>query len=171
MALAADRNTNMMDGEVISLAVAAAAKIYAGGIIVVNATGYADKGQAALNLTYMGRAEEQVDNSAGADGDKDVLVRREKAFKFKNSAGDAVDQASIGKVCYIEDDETVSKTDASGTRSAAGIVVGLDSDGVWIEAVTARNLKVTASLDFPAIAAAASADLTINVPGAVVGAS
>lgn len=133
MALTEDRNTSMMDGEVISLPVAATAKIYAGGMVVANATGFADKGQVATTLTYIGRAEEQVDNTAGADGDKDILVRRGKAFKFKNSGADAVDQASIGKVCYIEDDETVSKTNGTATRSAAGIVVGIDSDGVWVE--------------------------------------
>ena len=34
---------------------------------------------------------------------------------------------------YIVDDETVAKTDGTATRSAAGKVVGLDSDGVWVE--------------------------------------
>ena len=77
-------------------------------------------------------------------------------------------QASLGKSCYIEDDQTVSKTSANGTRSPAGIVIGVDTDGVWVAAATQGNLSATAALDFASIAAAASADLTITVAGAAV---
>jgi hypothetical protein len=31
------------------------------------------------------------------------------------------------------DDQTVAKTDGSTTRSVAGIVRGVDTDGVWVE--------------------------------------
>jgi len=132
MALSKDRNTAMKDGELISVPMATAKKIYAGSLVAANATGYATPGATATTLTYLGRAEETVDNT-GADGAKSILVRRGKAFKFKNSAGDAVTQASLGKTCYIEDDETVSGTNAGGnTQSAAGKVVGVESDGVWV---------------------------------------
>ncbi|MDH5184888.1 MAG: hypothetical protein OEX12_13480 [Gammaproteobacteria bacterium] len=133
MPLTADRNTPMKDGEIIPVALAAGAKVYAGGIAVANATGYGAPGSVATTLTYLGRFEEQVDNSAGIDGAKSALVRRGKAFKFKNEAADLVTQASLGKVCYIVDDETVALTDGVGTRSAAGVVVGIDSDGVWVQ--------------------------------------
>ncbi len=133
MALTADRKTNMKDGELISVPVAAATKIYAGGLTVANATGFAAPGSVATTLTYLGRAEETVDNSSGADGDKNVLVRRKKAFKFKNYGSDLVTQADLGKTCYIFDDETVAKTNGTSTRSAAGVVVGVESDGVWVE--------------------------------------
>ncbi|MEW6595657.1 MAG: hypothetical protein AB1413_12385 [Thermodesulfobacteriota bacterium] len=133
MALTADRNTTMKDGELISVPVAANVKIYAGALVAANATGYATPGATATTLTYLGRAEEFMDNTGGADGAKSVLVRRNKAFKFKNSGADAVTQAELGKVCYIVDDETVAKTNGTSTRSAAGKVVGLDSDGVWVE--------------------------------------
>jgi hypothetical protein len=133
MPLANDRNTQMKDTEIISVPVAAAKKLFAGALVAANATGYATPGAAATTLTYLGRAEESVDNSAGANGDKAVLVRRKKAFKWVNSGADAVTQAELGKTCYIVDDQTVAKTDGVGTRSAAGKVVGLDSDGVWVE--------------------------------------
>ncbi|MDT8383002.1 MAG: hypothetical protein RRB22_01150 [Gammaproteobacteria bacterium] len=133
MPLVADRNTYMKDGEIIPVPVAAGAVCFAGGLAVANATGFAAPGSVATTLTYLGRFEEKKDNTGGADGAVDVLVRRNKAFQFANSAGDAVTQASLGKVCYIEDDETVSATNGTGTRSAAGIVIGIDADGVWIE--------------------------------------
>jgi hypothetical protein len=134
MALTADRNTPHKDGEVIVVPVAANVKIFAGAIVAANATGYATKGATATTLTYLGCAEEFVDNTGGADAAKSIRIRRGKAFKFKNSGTDAVTQAELGKTCYIVDDETVSKTNAGGnTQSAAGKVVGVESDGVWVQ--------------------------------------
>lgn len=133
MALSADRSTHMKDGELISVPVAAGAVIYAGALVVADANGYAAPGSTATGLTALGRSEQAVDNTGGSNGDKTVLVRRNKAFKFKNSGSDPVDQASLGKTCYIVDDETVAKTDGTGTRSAAGKVLGVESDGVWVE--------------------------------------
>lgn len=133
MALSKDRQTPMQDGETISVPVAANAVLYAGALVVANATGYAAPGSVATTLTYLGRAEESVNNTGGANGAKSVLVRRKKAFYFKNHGADLVTQASLGKVCYIVDDETVAATNGGNTRSAAGVVVGLDSGGVWIQ--------------------------------------
>ena len=133
-ALTADRNTPSKDGEVIPVAVAANAVIHAGALVVANASGYAAPGSTATTLTYLGRADEAVDNTGGANGAKTIRVRRKVAFKFANSAGDAVTQASLGKTCYIVDDQTVSATNAGGnTQSAAGKVVGVESDGIWVE--------------------------------------
>lgn len=112
MALSADRNTPMKDGELVNVPVATNTKIYAGALVALNASGYATPGAVAATLTYLGRAEEQTDNTGGAD---------------------AIVQADLGKTCYIVDDETVAKTDGTATRSAAGKVVGLDSDSVWVE--------------------------------------
>ena len=167
MPLAADRNTEMKDGELLSLPIAAV-NVYAGALVAVNSSGYLTKGQVATGMTYLGRAEEQVDNSAGNAGDKSIKVRRGKAFKWKNSGTSAITQADLGKVCYIEDDQTVSKTDQAGTLSAAGTIVGVESDGVWVAEVGKARLTATASLNFSSINAAASADLTITVAGAAV---
>lgn len=132
MALAQDRNTQMKDGEEIAVLVAAGAVIYAGALVVANAAGYAAPGSVATTHTYLGRAEERVDNTGGANGAKSVRVRRGKAFLFKNHGADLVTQASIGKVCYIVDDETVALTTGGATRSAAGIVQAVDASGVWV---------------------------------------
>ncbi|QOX79800.1 hypothetical protein FY034_12950 [Trichlorobacter lovleyi] len=133
MALTADRNTQMKDGELIAVPVAANAVIHAGAMVAANATGFAVPGATATTLTYLGRAEEAVDATGYTDGVVQLLVRRGKAFKWKNSGSDAVTQASLGKDCYIVDDETVSKTNAGGnTQSVAGKVVGIDTDGVWV---------------------------------------
>lgn len=133
MPLTQDRNTHYKAAELVPVPVAADAVIYAGALVVANATGFAAPGSVAATLTYLGRAEEAVDNTDGADGAKTVLVRRGKAFKFANHATDPVTQASLGKTCYIADDQTVAATSDTNARSAAGKVVQLEADGVWVE--------------------------------------
>jgi hypothetical protein len=111
--------------------VAAATEIFAGGLIVLNA-GVAEPGSEATDLKAVGRAEEYVDNSAGSAGDKTVRVRR-GLFRFANSAGgDEITLADVGGSAYIVDDQTVAKTDNTGTRSAAGTIEDVDDAGVWV---------------------------------------
>lgn len=131
--LTQDRNTHSRAGDILNVPVAANVKIFAGALVCANATGYATPGAEATTLTYLGRAEEAVDNTGGADAAKTLNIRRKQAFKWRNSAGDPVTQASLGKSCYIEDDETVSATDNTGARSAAGIVLEVSADSVWVE--------------------------------------
>lgn len=133
MSLTADRNTPFKAAMAIPVPVAAGAVIHAGALVAANATGYAVPGSTATTLTYIGRAESAIDNAAGADGAKTLVVGRNTAFKWKNSAGDPVTQAELCKTVYIVDDETVAKTNGAGTRSAAGKVVQLEADGVWVE--------------------------------------
>lgn len=128
-----DRNTPYIDGELVGVPVKANTVIRAGVIVCASATGLAVEGSTAANLTYLGRADQYVDNSTGADGEKTVQVRRLKAFKWENLGTDAVTQAQLGKVCYVADNQTVAATDGAGTRSKAGIVVGIDADGVWVQ--------------------------------------
>lgn len=132
-ALTKDRNTQMKDAELIAVPVAAGAVIYGGAMVVANATGFAAPASTALNLTYLGRAEESVNNAAGANGAKTALVRRKQAFFFANLAADALTQADLGKTVYMVDDQTVAKTNGGGTRSAGGKLVEFTADGVWVE--------------------------------------
>jgi hypothetical protein len=129
-ALTEARSTNEREGRLLEVPVAANARVFQGGLVVANGTGFAAPGSAAANLTALGRAEVSVDNTGGANGAKTVTVKR-GVFKFENKAGDLVTQALMGKDCSIEDDQTVRATAAGSSR--AGKVVGLDADGVWVE--------------------------------------
>ncbi|RJX32330.1 MAG: hypothetical protein C4516_04325 [Oxalobacter sp.] len=131
-ALTEDRNTPRKEGLSIPVPVAASVKIFTGALLAADADGYATPGATATTLTYLGMAEETVDNTDGADGAKNVLIRRGEAFQFANDGTDPVTQASMGKVCYIVDDQTVAATSGTNTRSAAGTVIGIDADGVWV---------------------------------------
>ena len=133
MALAGDRKTISREGATLVLPVAEAAKIFAGSLVAVDANGYATPGAVATTLKGVGRAEQQADNTLGADGDITVEVRK-GVYLFANSADtDEITRAQIGSNCYIVDDETVAKTDATGTRSVAGVVFDVDADGVWVK--------------------------------------
>ena len=131
--LTQDRNTpRRTEGGVKSLGVAASQKIWAGALVARNAAGYAVEGSTALGLFGVGRAEEQVDNSAGSAGDKTIRVQQ-GVYRYGNSAaGDQITIAEIGKPAWIVDDQTVAKTSGSGTRSPAGIVVDVDAQGVHV---------------------------------------
>ncbi len=113
-------------------------KIYEGAIVALSSTGYGTPGAAATTLTAAGVAilnpnAGNVSDSTGiADGVLKIRVRQ-GVFKFGNStAGDAIAQAQCGTLCYIVDDQTVAKTSGSSTRSIAGIVMQVDTDGVWV---------------------------------------
>lgn len=133
MALTQDRNTPSRDGGMIVIPVEGTKKIFAGSLVARNASGYATPGATATGLLGIGRAEEQIDNSGGASGDVSVTVRK-GVFRFSNSASaDLISRVEIGSDCYIVDDQTVAKTDGTGTRSIAGKVFDVDSDGVWVK--------------------------------------
>ncbi|WP_090387690.1 hypothetical protein [Pseudomonas anguilliseptica] len=117
--------------EVLVVPVAAGVRIFGGALVMANAAGLALSGSTAVGQTYLGRAEEYVDNRDGAAGAVSVEVRRGKAFKWANDG--SVTQAHLLKTAYIVNDETVAATDGGATRSAAGRIVGIDADGVWVE--------------------------------------
>jgi len=131
MALTKDRNTLSRSGQQFSYPLAAV-KVYAGSIGVINASGHLTKGATATGLKCVGRIKAQVDNSAGVAAAVNGEVEN-GLFCWKNSAAaDAITLAEVGTVCFIVDDETVAKTSGGGTRSPAGIIEDVDSDGVWV---------------------------------------
>lgn len=133
MALSKDRNTKRRDGVQFRDPVAAAAIIYAGALVVIDAAGNAAPGSTATGLRARGVAQEPVDNSTGLAGAQAVESRR-GVFAFGNSAAaDEITRADIGNQAWIVDDQTVAKTSATNTRSVAGVIRDVDSDGVWVE--------------------------------------
>ena len=166
-ALTADRNTPMRDMDLASYPIATGVKIFAGSIVCLNGNGNAVKTSLSSAYTYVGRAEETVDNTLNLG--KSILVRRNKAFKFANEPTDLVTQVSVGKCCYVFDDQTVSATaGATNLRPDCGIVIGVEADGVWVMGTALDLRPLTSLLAFPAIPALASADLTVAYAGAAL---
>jgi hypothetical protein len=130
MPLTKDRNTARREDDVYEYAVAANARIYAGAIVALNA-GWAQPGATAVGHVAAGRADEQADNTGGANGARTVRVRR-GVFKYRNSATDPITAADIGRQCFIQDDETVARTNGGNTRSPAGVIREVEVTGVWV---------------------------------------
>jgi hypothetical protein len=137
-ALNSGRNTTMRLGDHRVEPMAAAVKVFMGAIVMRNAAGHVTKGATAIGCIGVGRASDTFDNTAGAAGDLRCEYRT-GIFGYANHAADLVAQADMGKLCYIIDDQTVAKTDGTGTRSPAGYVDGIEGGTVWVrldEAVT-----------------------------------
>ena len=97
----------------------AAVKIYKGSLVAINAAGYAAPAADTVNFRVVGVADEQVDNSAGAAGDKKIRVLHGRAFRFVASS---ITQAMVGQTMYVVDDQTVD--DGIGTNAIqAGVLV------------------------------------------------
>jgi hypothetical protein len=137
-ALSAERNTVVLAGgalpENLSFPIKDNVKIYKGALVVLDA-GYLAPGRVATTLVAVGRAEQTVDNTiVGHAAGLFQVETKQGVIKFANStAGDLIAQADVGAVCFIVDDQTVAKTNGSASRSAAGKVVRVDSDGVFVK--------------------------------------
>jgi hypothetical protein len=113
------------------IGVAAATKIYAGTIVALDASGNAVPATTATGLVIVGVAQALADNTSGAAGAIKVKAKP-GVYKMYNLGADAVDANDLGRTCYVTDDQTVSETDGGATKSPAGKVFQLDSDGVWV---------------------------------------
>lgn len=140
MPLTADRNTQTWQGDRRSGPVGASNRIFAGALVMRNASGFLVRGAVATGCFGVGMAEEPADNTAGANGAINVTYRTGITARFRNStAGDLIVQADVGGIAWIADDDQVAKTNGTNTRSRAGIIEAVDAQGVWVrldEAIT-----------------------------------
>lgn len=127
-ALTKDRNTVENPGDGYSYPVAAGVKIFAGALVCLDASGNAEPGSTSPDKVSAGRAESQVDNTSGAAGAVNVVVR---AGTFRWANADGITKTSIGDLAYIVDDQTVAKS--SSGKSPAGVITGVDAIGVWVQ--------------------------------------
>lgn len=131
MPLTEDRNTPRREGDDFVYPMAASITIFAGSLVMLNASGDATKGAVATGQIAVGRAEHRATNGAVA-GAETIRVRP-GVYRWRNSAaGDAITKAHIGDTVFIADDDQVALTNGSSTRSAAGVVVDVDAQGVWV---------------------------------------
>ncbi len=133
-ATATDRRTDEREARVYVDPMASAVKINAGALVVLDASGNAKPGVTGTGLIARGRAEETKDNTSGAAG---ALTVKVKAGCFAYGTDGTLTRAHLGKTVYIVDDQTLSATDGSSTRSAAGVLKDLEGSGstaiAWVQ--------------------------------------
>ncbi|MHC1727950.1 MAG: capsid cement protein [Syntrophobacteraceae bacterium] len=130
-ALNADRKTSYREGIEIEYKVSANAKIYAGSLVCINASGYASPGADTANFKFVGVAMEQIDNTGGANGNITMRVRRKGVFRFAASGMAITD---LGASVNVSDDQTVAKTTTNSVACGriaefvSATEVGIDID-------------------------------------------
>jgi hypothetical protein len=135
-ALTAPRITKMLaDKSKRVFPVAAGVVCWEGGMVALSGVGsaaVAGPATAATGLKIVGVADGNADNRLGIAGA--VTVDADLgAFLVNNDASDPVTIADIGNAVYASDDNTVSKTSATGTKSQAGTLFAIDpSGGAWV---------------------------------------
>ncbi|MCF6246913.1 MAG: hypothetical protein L3J69_06075 [Desulfobacula sp.] len=129
----AHRNTPKRTGEILEPGVAASTLIEAGHMGAKNAGGFAVPASDTVGLIVLGRVENTVDNTGGANGDERVKILRKNAFAFKNSGTNPLSIADIGTNAYVEDSETVTNAAGATNDIVAGKILDVDSEGVWVE--------------------------------------
>ncbi len=123
-ALTGNYDANMKPGDLQGYNLNAGAVIYKGALICVDpADGYAVEGADTATLVFVGVAEEPGDNSAGADGDVGIRVRKSGSFVYNFSGAWA--QTLISKAVYIVDDNTVALAATTTNDVLCGYVVAL----------------------------------------------
>lgn len=105
--------------------------IYAGALVVLDATGYAVSASTATGLKVRGVAQETVVNS-GSNGARGIRVDK-GTFLFNQD--NSIKRTHIEGTAYIVDDNTVSATNGTNTRSAAGKIIDIDDSGVWVQII------------------------------------
>ncbi|MFQ3664678.1 MAG: hypothetical protein SNJ79_01390 [Sphingomonadaceae bacterium] len=132
VALTEDRNTPRREGLDFVYPMVANTTIFAGALVMLNASGQARPGAVATGQRAVGRAEERKTNGSVA-GAETIRVTP-GIFRYANSAAaDEIVQADVGANCFIVDDQTVAKTNGSNSRSVAGTVMSVEPAGVWVK--------------------------------------
>lgn len=107
----------------------AAAKIFKGSLVGVNAAGYlVSMAHGTANLKFVGVANETVDNSAGAVGDKSLNLMKSGSVVVKAASGYTPAQADVGAEVYANTDWEV-QVSTSGLTNAVkvGRILALES--------------------------------------------
>jgi hypothetical protein len=134
-ALSAARDTKAAIVNRVSVGVYTNTSIYEGGMIALNASGYAVEASDVASILVLGRALYSVDNTTiagtqtGASGAKSVIVDCGQSFYWNLSDTSTYsNKLSIGQIAYVVDDHTVSVSGSGLSHNAvAGVVADYDS--------------------------------------------
>jgi hypothetical protein len=138
-ALSSARETDRKPGDLIAYGVAANGKPYKGGLVMLNASGYAIAGANTTACLSLGVAYESIDNTGGANGAKSVRVWRTGIHPFAIAAAAVTD---IGKLVYISDDLTVTLTAGHVLAGRIAEVYSSTSVGVEIDMTSLQQAHI-----------------------------
>jgi len=140
-------------GTIINVPVAAATNLYAGTLAALNSDGRAVNAADTAGLRVIGRVEEDALNGSGEAGAITVNIKR-GVFRYLNSATAALDPDDIGKLCYVEDNQTVAETSTHLVK--AGRLLAIEGVDCWVDTrdvaqVVPQADTITAAADLAAL--------------------
>lgn len=104
-ALNKGRNTVRKEGDYAAYPLKAGAKIFAGGIVCIDGSGYAVPGADTAGHKFGGISRMYADNTSGSGGDQQVEVWRRGSFELSTSG---IGRANVGDQVCVVDDQTVN---------------------------------------------------------------
>lgn len=137
--------------------VAADTVVSSGGLVARDSSGNAVDADSTVTGFVLGRSDGGADNTGGAAGDKEVLVKR-GIFALELDDTNPPTKAHIGKRVFATAPDTVAFT---GTCSA-GILLGFDTDGKALVDTTRAETGAVGGHDTD------GATLTVLDSGAVI---
>lgn len=137
--------------------------LYAGAMTAIDSAGKACPAADASGYTVVGRCEDTSINSYTSYSATRLVSVRRGIFKWLN--GGSFTAANIGQICYVADDNTVTTAAAATNDIPAGIIVKVDTDGVWVDCESLSRV-LSGSLNALAVTGAGSVGTTFDVGGA-----
>jgi predicted RecA/RadA family phage recombinase len=102
--------------------------IYRGALVMHNAAGFLAPCAAESGAVFAGVAEQEIDNSVGAAGDKECRHIHDGRFLL---TGAGFVQGDVGEIVYASDDQTITKT--AGSNVLVGkIAKFVSATQVWV---------------------------------------
>ena len=123
----ADRPLQELSDGLLSFGVEAATTILAGVIVGINSSGYLVEGTATSSIRVVGLSDEKVVNTvaAGYGSAGQLRCRVRTRPQYLAQTGTTITIADVGEIVYLVDNQTISISDAGGTRPPAGRIVCL----------------------------------------------
>jgi hypothetical protein len=115
-------------------------RVHKGAAVGVNASGFAlPLSHTVASLKFVGVANESVDNSGGAAGDKAVNLTKSGSFVFKAASGFAPALADLGKEVYaVTDWEVQTSTVGLTNLYKVGTIVSVETTSTGQPGVRVR---------------------------------
>lgn len=105
--------------------------VYAGTMICEDGSAAAAPASDTSGYIVVGRAETGSDNTGANYSATKTLTAKRGVFRWAN--GGSFTDANIGDLAYVSDDNTVTGAGSVTYDVVAGVIVDVDSDGVWVD--------------------------------------
>jgi hypothetical protein len=136
MALSANKfdNYKPSKGNRRSYPVVADDHIYRGALLMIDAAGYAAPASDTASTFCLGVALDEVDNTGGSAGDKEVLVDIGGALIKVAHEDGSLTIENRGDPVVLEDDDEVTSVGTGTNDIPAGVIDEVvDADTVWVK--------------------------------------